>query len=53
MSTIARGVAAFSAEAGAVVKYPTAQNMAAYVGRRHLRQIGSIKPQRHVGENTA
>lgn len=36
MSTIAQGVAAFSAEAGAVVKYPTAQNMAAYVGRQHL-----------------
>lgn len=50
MSTIAQGVAAYSAEAGAVVKYPTAQNMAAYAGKQHL---GSVKPQRYVGENTA
>lgn len=54
MSTIAQGAAAFSAKAGAVVKYPTVQNMAAHVGRQHMamRQIGSIKPQSCASENT-
>lgn len=52
MITIAQGVAAFAAKAGAVGIQPTVQNMAIYVGRQHLpmHKMWSIKPQAQCQE---